>query len=74
MADKMTYQQARRIRNKDYSLSKLITQNIRRTDMGAGAAIKEAFKEKFDIKTRTKAKISCKTVISISLEVALNHQ
>jgi hypothetical protein len=58
MADKMTYQEARRIRNKDYSLSKLITQNIRRSDMSAGAAIKEAFREKFDIKTRTKAKIT----------------
>ena len=54
----MTYQEARRIRNKDYSLSKLITQNIRRSDMSAGAAIKEAFREKFDIKTRTKAKIT----------------
>lgn len=54
----MTYQEARRIRNKDYSLGNLITQNIRRTDMGAGAAIKEAFREKFDIKTRTKAKIT----------------
>jgi hypothetical protein len=58
MADKMTYQEARRIRNKDYSLGSLITQNIRRTDMGAGAAIKEAFREKFDIGTRTKAKIT----------------
>lgn len=54
----MTYQEARRIRNKDYSLGSLITQNIRRTDMGAGKAIKEAFREKFDIKTRTKAKIT----------------
>ena len=54
----MTYQEARRIRNKDYSLGSLITQNIRRTDMGAGAAIKEAFREKFDIGTRTKAKIT----------------
>lgn len=54
----MTYQEARRIRNKDYSLGNLITQNIRKTDMGAGAAIKEAFKEKFDVKTRTKAKIT----------------
>ena len=42
---KMTYQQARRIRNRDYSLANLITRNIRTRDMGAGAAIKEAFKE-----------------------------
>lgn len=54
----MTYQQARRIRNKDYSLGKLITQNIRRTDMSTGGAIKAAFKEKFDIGTRFKAKVT----------------
>jgi hypothetical protein len=58
MSDKMTYQQARRIRNKDYSLSKLITQNIRRGDMSAGGAIKAAFKEKFDVGTRLKAKMT----------------
>ena len=54
----MTYQQARRIRTKDYSLGKLITENIRRGDMSAGGAIKAAFKEKFDIGTRTKARIT----------------
>lgn len=54
----MTYQQARRIRNKDYSLSKLITQNIRKGDMSAGGAIKAAFKEKFDVGTRLKAKMT----------------
>lgn len=53
----MDYEQARRIRNKDYSLTKLITTNIRQ-GAGAGAAIKEAFKEKFDFKTRTQAKIT----------------
>jgi len=57
MADKMTYQEARRIRNKDYSLGRLITSNIRQGG-GVGESIKEAFKEKFDIKTRTKAKIT----------------
>lgn len=54
----MTYQQARRIRNKDYSLANLITRNIRSKDMSAGQSIKEAFKEKFDIKTRLKAKVT----------------
>ena len=54
----MTYQQARRIRNKDYSLGRLITQNIRRTDMSTGGAIKAAFKEKFDVGTRLKAKMT----------------
>lgn len=54
----MTYQQARRIRNKDYSLTNLITRNIRNRDMGAGQSIKEAFKEKFDVKTRLKAKVT----------------
>jgi hypothetical protein len=58
MADKMTYQQARRIRNKDYSLKNLITRNIRSKDMGAGQAIKAAFKEKFDVGTRLKAKVT----------------
>jgi len=58
MADKMTYQQARRIRNKDYSLGRLITENIRRTDMSTGGAIKAAFKEKFDVGTRLKAKMT----------------
>ena len=53
----MDYEQAKRIRNKDYSLSKLITTNIRQ-GAGAGAAIKGAFKEKFDFKTRTQAKIT----------------
>ena len=51
----MTYQQARRIRNKDYSLANLITRNIRSRDMGAGESIKAAFKEKFDVRTRLKA-------------------
>ena len=54
----MTYQQARRIRTKDYSLGKLITENIRRGDMSAGGSIKAALKEKFDIGTRTKARIT----------------
>ena len=54
----MTYQQARRIRNKDYSLSNLITRNIRTKDMGAFQSVKEAFKEKFDVKTRLKAKVT----------------
>ena len=54
----MTYQQARRIRNKDYSLTNLITRNIRSKDMGAGQSIKEAFKEKFDVRTRLKAKVT----------------
>lgn len=54
----MTYQQARRIRNKDYSLANLITRNIRSRDMGAGESIKAAFKEKFDVRTRLKAKVT----------------
>jgi hypothetical protein len=54
---KMDYEDAKRIRNKDYSLGKLITSNIRQ-GAGAGSAIKEAFKEKFDVGTRTKAKIT----------------
>ena len=54
---KMDYEEAKRIRNKDYSLGRLITSNIRQ-GAGAGSAIKEAFKEKFDVKTRTKAKIT----------------
>ena len=54
----MTYQQARRIRNKDYSLANLITRNIRSKDMGAGESIKAAFKEKFDVRTRLKAKVT----------------
>ena len=54
----MTYQQARRIRNRDYSLKNLITRNIRSKDMGAGQAIKEAFREKFDVRTRLKAKVT----------------
>ena len=53
----MTYQEARRIRNKDYSLGKLITSNIRQGG-GVGASIKDAIKEKFDVRTRTKAKIT----------------
>ena len=57
MADKMTYQEARRIRNNDYSLGKLITSNIRQGG-GVGASIKDAIKEKFDVRTRTKAKIT----------------
>ena len=54
----MTYQQARRIRNKDYSLANLITRNIRSRDMGAGESIKAAFREKFDVRTRLKAKVT----------------
>ena len=54
----MTYQQARRIRNKDYSLTNLITRNIRSKDMGAGQAIKAALREKFDVRTRLKAKVT----------------
>ena len=54
----MTYQQARRIRGKDYSLANLITRNIRSRDMSAGQSIKEAFKEKFDVRTRLKAKVT----------------
>ena len=53
----MTYQQARRIRNKDYSLANLITRNIRSRDMGAGESIKAALREKFDVRTRLGAKV-----------------
>ena len=53
----MEYDEAKRIRSKDYSLSKLITSNIRQGG-GVGASIKEALKEKFDVGTRTKAKIT----------------
>lgn len=53
----MEYDEAKRIRSKDYSLSKLITSNIRQGG-GVGASIKDALKEKFDVGTRTKAKIT----------------
>ena len=52
----MTYQQARRIRNKDYSLANLITRNIRGGNMSTGESIGAAFREKFDVRTRLKAK------------------
>ena len=53
----MEYEDARRIRNKDYSLGRLITSNIRQGG-GVGESIKGALKEKFDVGTRTKAKMT----------------